>query len=228
MTAAILILLTITPPDPSIPKGDKMNLSASGKFSDGTAQDLTNQVSWTSANGGVARISDAPATKGLVTGLGAWSTAITVTLGGIQGSTTLTVSPPTLTSLTITPPSPSIAKGTSLQLSATGNFSDGSTQDLTNQVSWTAGDNGTAQVSNVSGTQGLVSGLSVGNTSITVILNGIQGSTTVAVTQPTLSSLTITAPILSIAKGTTVKLSASGNFSDGSTQDLTNQVSWSS
>ena len=228
VTAATLISLTITPPDASIPKGAKMNLSASGKFSDGTAQDLTNQVSWTSANGGIARISDTPATKGLVTGLGAGSTAITVTLGGIQGSTTLTVSPPTLTSLTITPPSPSIAKGTSLQLSATGNFSDGSTQDLTNQVSWTAGDNGTAQVSNVAGTQGLVSGLSVGNTSITVALNGIQVSTTVTVSPPTLSSLTITAPILSIAKGTTVKLSASGNFSDGSTQDLTNQVSWSS
>ena len=228
MTAAILILLTITPPDPSIPKGDKMNLSASGKFSDGTAQDLTNQVSWTSANGGIARISDTPATKGLVTGLGAGSTAITVTLGGIQGSTTLTVSPPTLTSLTITPPDPSIAKGTGLQLSAAGNFSDGSTQDLTNQVSWTSANNTIAQVSNVSGSEGLVTGLAVGTTSITATFNGMQQSATVQVTAATLTKLIVTPANQVLSVGQMVNMMATAVFSDGTTQDVTQQANWTS
>lgn len=41
----------------------------------------------------------------------------------------------TLVSLAVTPNQPSIAKGTKLQFTATGTFGDGSTQDLTSQVS---------------------------------------------------------------------------------------------
>ena len=67
----------------------------------------------------------------------------------------------TLTSIVITPPDPSLARGISAQLSAIGNFSDGTAEDLTNQVSWTSESNSIAHVSNASGTQGLVTGLNV-------------------------------------------------------------------
>lgn len=73
-------------------------------------------------------------TKGLVTGVDVGSN-ISASLGGIQGSVKTTVTNATLTSFTITPPDTSIAKGTMLQLTATGNFSDGTTENLTSQVS---------------------------------------------------------------------------------------------
>jgi hypothetical protein len=66
------------------------------------------------------------------------SATITATQGGISGSTIVMVTPATLTAITITPPTPSIAKGTTVQFTATGTFTDGSTQDLTHSVSWTA------------------------------------------------------------------------------------------
>jgi hypothetical protein len=71
-----------------------------------------------------------------------------------------------LTSIIITP-DPSIAKGTKVQLTATGVFSDKSTEDLTDQVNWTSGNNGIAEVSNIAPDQGLVTGLGPGSTSIT-------------------------------------------------------------
>ncbi|HEY2487294.1 MAG TPA: Ig-like domain-containing protein [Candidatus Binataceae bacterium] len=227
-TAATLVSLTITPPDASIAKGTEMQLIATGNFSDGSTEDLTSQVSWTSGDNAIAQVSDAARTKGLATGLGAGSSAITATLDGVQGSTTVIVTAAIVTSITVDPDDPSIAKGTTVQLNATCDFTDGTTQNCTSQVSWTSGNNVIAQVSGAPGTEGLVTGIGVGSTAITVTLNGVQGSTTVTVTAPTLTSLTITPAVPSIAKGTTVQPTASGTFSDGTTEDLTSQVSWTS
>ena len=45
---------------------------------------------------------------------------------------------PTLASLAVTPANPSIAQGATQQFTATGTFSDGSKQDLTNSATWTS------------------------------------------------------------------------------------------
>jgi trimeric autotransporter adhesin len=228
VTAPTLTALTITPPGPSIAKGTALQLTATGDFSDGSTEDLTTQVSWTSGDNAIAQVADAAGTNGLVTGVGVGNTTISGSFAGVQGSATVTVTAATLTSITITPPNPVLAKGTALQLTATGDFSDGSTEDLTTQVSWTSGNNGIAQVSNVVGTNGLVAGVSVGSTAITATLAGVAGSTTATVTAAALTSLAITPPNPVLAKSTALQLTATGDFSDGSTEDLTTQVSWTS
>src|SRR5207237_1724977 len=64
---------------------------------------------------------------------------ITATQSGVTSNTlALTVTAAALQSITINAASSSIAKGTSDQFTATGTFSDGSTQNLTNSVSWTS------------------------------------------------------------------------------------------
>jgi hypothetical protein len=75
-----------------------------------------------------------------------------------------------------------IAKGTTGQLMATGNYSDRSTQDLTTEVSWTSSAEGTAAVESTGGPNpGLVFGVAVGSASITATFGGISGFTTVSV-----------------------------------------------
>ncbi len=228
VTAAILSSITVEPADPSIAKGTGLQLTATGNFSDGTTEDLTALVSWTSSNDAIAQVGDAPGSKGLVSGLAVGSAAITATLAGVQGSTTATITPAVLTSITIDPVDPSIAKGTSVQLTATGNFSDGTTEDLTAQVSWTSSDSNTAQVSNAADSKGLVTGLATGVAVITATIDGVQGSTTVTVTSAVLTSITITPVNPTIAAGTSVQLTATGNFSDGTTEDITELASWTS
>jgi uncharacterized protein YjdB len=228
VTAATVASITITVPVASIAKGTTAQLTATCNFSDGTTQDCTTQVSWTSGDNRIAEVSNASGTQGLVTGLGIGSTSITGTFNGISGSATVTVTVATLSSIQVTPPNPSLAKGTTVPLTATGTFSDGTTQDLTTQVSWTSGDNTIAEVSNVAGSQGLVTGVAVASTPITATLNGVSGATTVTVTAATVASITVTVPVASIAKGTTAQLTATCNFSDGTTQDCTSQVSWTS
>ncbi|MGO9449596.1 MAG: Ig domain-containing protein [Candidatus Binataceae bacterium] len=217
----------MTVPVATIAKGTTAQLTATGNFTDGSTQDLTNPVGWTSADNSIAQVSDAVGSKGLVTGTKVGATTIMATLNGIVGSATVTVSAATLTSITITPPDPSIAKGLTVQLTATGNFTDGSTQDLTHYAGWTSAANSIAQVSNFSTSAGLVTGINPGTTTIKATAYGIIGSTTVTVTPATLSSIAVTPTNPSIAKGTTVQLSATGTFSDGTMQNLT-QASWTS
>ena len=82
------------------------------------------------------------------------ATIITAFQTGVRDSTTVTVTPAVLTAIVITPTTPSIAKGTSLQLTATGVFSDLSTEDFTQSVSWTSANITLATVS----PSGLVTG----------------------------------------------------------------------
>jgi len=220
--------LTIEPVNSSIAVSTKVQLHATGTFKNKTTKDLTDSVTWSSADTGVANVSNVAGIKGLTTGGGVGSTTIIVKFQGKKGVSTFTVTKASLKSITVEPVSPSVAKGTTVQMSALGNFSDGSVQDLTTQVSWSSANSSIAQVSNASSTQGLVTGVSVGNTPIIATFNGVQGSTTVTVTAATLTSITITVPATSIAAGTTVQLTATSNFSDGTTQDCTNQVSWTS
>ncbi len=223
VTAATLTAIEITPGNPTLAQGMTIPLTATGEFSDGSTQNLTSAVSWVSAATDVARVSNASGTQGQLTGISQGNSAITATLNGITGSTTATVTTITLTAITVTPFNPEIANGTSLQLTATGTFSDGSTADITGSVTWLSSSTSIATV-----VGGMVTGKSVGSATISAAQGNISGGTTVTVAAVTLNSITVTPPGPIIARGTTVQLTATGQFSDGSTQDLTSSVTWSS
>ena len=226
VTSATLTGITITPPDPSIAKGTSRQLIATGNFSDGTTQNLTALATWTSSNPSLAAVSNAVRSRGLVTGTGVGNATITATLGGVSGSTRVTTTPPTLTSIDIAPPNLSLAKGTSLQLTAIGSFSDGTAEDLTTSATWTSSAPQIAVVANAAGNQGLIIGILVGSATITAMQAGVSGSTIVTVTPAILTSIVVTPANASIALGTTAQLTAAGTFSDGTTQDLTTSASW--
>jgi hypothetical protein len=141
-------------------------------------------VSWTSSDNGVAAASNAVGTQGLASGIDVGSATITATIDGISGTTTVTVIAVTLQSITISPDSPTISKGTTIPLMAIGHFSDGSTQDLTALVSWASSDHTVAHVisSHSSHTNGRLKGNKPGTATITATYAGITGSTIVTVT----------------------------------------------
>ena len=87
----------------------------------------------------------------------------------------------TLSSVAVTPADPSVPFGGTLQLTATGTYSDGTTMDLTKQAAWSSSGSAVT-VSNTSGSQGLASGVSVGSATVTAALSGVSGSTLVTVT----------------------------------------------
>jgi hypothetical protein len=91
VTAATLISIAVTPANPSIANGTTQQFKATGTYSDGSTQDLTDTATWSSSNAGVSTISNAAGSKGLATAVAAGSTSIMSVSGSLSGSTTLTV-----------------------------------------------------------------------------------------------------------------------------------------
>ena len=215
----------MTPANPSIVAGTTEQFTATGTFSDNTTQNITSQVTWASATTAVATIN----ASGLATGVAAGNSTISATLGAISGSTVLTVTPPaTLQSIVVSPANPSIAAGLVEPFTATGTFSDNTTHDITSLVNWTSSDPAVATVSNAAGLQGVATGVAQGTSTISASIGGVTGSTTLTVTPVALEMIMVTPVNPTLLPGQTEQFMAMGMYSDNSTQDLTNQVTWAS
>jgi YVTN family beta-propeller protein len=83
---------------------------------------------------------------------------------------------PTLLFITVTPRPTTAAVGATVQFTATGTFSDSSTQNLTATATWSSSNTTVATVSNASGSQGLATLLHAGGTAITATQSMISGS----------------------------------------------------
>jgi hypothetical protein len=137
---------------------------------------------------------------------------------------------PTVSTITIDPPSPTVSFGTgatSVQLTAAATYSDGSTGTLTggtscsgNVVCWSSSDTAVATIS----TGGLLTGVSAGTTTITAASGAITGTTT-ATAAETVSAMTISPTSATIpADGATVQdFTIEGSTSSGQ-QDISTLV----
>ncbi|MBI5364734.1 MAG: Ig-like domain-containing protein, partial [Planctomycetes bacterium] len=228
VTAATLDSIDVTPSHPAAALGTLQAFTATGTYTDGTTQELTTAATWSTSSSAIATVSNAGGSHGLATTVAVGTATITAALGGVSGSTTFTVSAADLVEIAVSPDVASIAKGTTLAFSALALFTDGTRQILTDQVTWSSSDDGVAAVSNAAASRGLVTGVEVGSVTLTASFAGASDSAAIEVTAATLDSIDVTPFAASIARGTELQFWAQGNYSDGSTQDLTSEVTWSS
>ena len=223
VTTATLQTITISPDSPIVPPHSRIQLTAIGHFSDGSQQVLSG-VSWRTNAPQIAMVNG----SGVLRSKNSKNKAVTVTakLNGITGTTSVTVTSMTIQTVAIQPANPTMAAGTKLQLSLIGTFSDGTTQtDLTAAARWQTSN----YVDAVINRQGLVTGVSAGSVTVTGSIHGLASATTnLTVTNATVQSITVTPANPTIALGSSQQFAASGSFSDGSTQDITNVVTWTS
>jgi hypothetical protein len=158
--------LAITPANPSIGVGQNQQFTAEGTFSDGSKQDLTSSVSWTSSNTAVASINGA----GTATSATQGNSNIGAAAGSISTSTVLTVGPPAVISISLVPSRAQVVLGAPVQFTAAGTLSGGGTKDLTDSAQWSSSNTSIATVN----ATGLVSGIAAG----TLMVSAASGSTT--------------------------------------------------
>ena len=148
-----------------------------------------------------------------------------LSMAGCSGSAT-TKSTATLVSISVTPYSPSdLAVGSTQRFIATGIYSDGTTPNITSQVTWTSSNNSIASIAT-----GLATGVAIGSTSITASQSGITSPSvtlTVITSASGLSSIAITPAFpVDLGVGASQQLTAVGTYSDGTTADITSKVTW--
>ena len=168
-----LTSVSLAPTSASVALGQTEQFTATGHYSDGSTQNLTDTVIWTSSSQAIATVNP----TGLASTLATGATTIKAAVGQISGSATLTVTAAALESISVTPADPTIAVGMSQQFTATGNYSNGSTQNLTGSATWSSSAPSIASVSPT----GMGTGVSAGTATITATYGSVAGSTSATV-----------------------------------------------
>ena len=169
-----LLSIAVAPVNTNVPVGLTRQMQATGSFTDGSTADLTANVAWTSDVPSVAAVDGS---SGVVAGTTLGTAAIVATSGSISGSTTINVVPAALISISVTPNPLLTGVGISRTVTANGEYSDGSTATLGGSVTWSSQSPSIASV-----TGGLVTGVSIGSTTITASVGSVTASVPADVT----------------------------------------------
>ncbi|MFZ3003106.1 MAG: Ig-like domain-containing protein [Undibacterium umbellatum] len=224
VSPAALLSIALLPANTSLAIGGKQQFSAMGTYSDGTTSDITAISSFTSATPAAATISS----TGLATGVAAGSSVISAMSGTKTGTTLVTITPANLLFIALTPANPPMQIGTTQQLTVTAKYTDGSSVNVTSTSSFTSATPTIAMVSSAVATNGMVTALATGTSVVTATFNGMSTTTNVNVSSAILFTITVTPVNVNLAVGSTQQLIASGNYSDGTTANISNGVTWTS
>jgi hypothetical protein len=144
-------------------------------------------------------------------------------------SSTNTATTPVVTSITLSPTAVTIGVGSPKQFSATANYSDQSTKDVTGSAAWTSSDATVASVESTGqSSPGLATGVKAGSVTITASFSGQSASTTLAVSLRVVTSLTIAPTNASLTVGKTMQFVATALYNDGTIAIVTTSAAWSS
>ncbi len=226
VTSATLVSISITPSISVLPNGATQQFKAEGIYSDASKLDVTSLATWESDKESYATVD---VNTGLATAVSIGDDiTISATYGGKTGTVQFDVTAAVLDHIEVTPVDQTIPKGTDLDFTATGVYTDSTTVDMTDSVLWESTNDPIASISNVPGTEGRATGNTVGKVTISATGSGKSGSTSLTVDAAALASISVTPANITIPYPRTQQYTATGNYTDGGTADLTSLVTWDS
>ncbi|MEZ8780995.1 Ig-like domain-containing protein, partial [Vibrio splendidus] len=192
----------------TLAKGNKQTFIAIGHYSDHSSKVLTDLSIWRSSNENVGYFVESGKLTGKVLGV----LKITATKDNVTSNTvSVDVSAAVITAIAVTPPSSTLAKGQMRPLTATATYSDITSSDVSDSVTWTSDDLSTATVTPT----GFLSGVNVGHTTITAIKDGVtSNAVSVDVSAAVITAIAVTPPSSTLAKGQMRPLTATATYSD--------------
>ncbi len=231
VTGGRLTGIVLSPANLSLVKGTVGPVTATGSFNNGSSRDVTGAVNWSVATPTVATVTTPGGNVALLTALAATpAVKVTATSDTVTADANLTVTAPTLRTLTpISPTSLDLPLGTSGRFTMTATFNDGTTQDVTASATWTSGNSAAAPVDNTGLAKGRVHGVAAIATPVTITaaFGGLTMTSTVTVKPRTVATLTVpNAPAVTLLSGNQVPFTATATFTDGTTRDVTEDTKW--
>ena len=225
VTAAVLDGVDVHPP-PAVVSWAPTRFGATGRFSDGTTQDVTGLVTWAPSQRSVLRIRGTGADRGIARGIDAGTVEVLAhPVGGAPTSVAVTVNASPPTSLALVLPAGGVAVGTHPRVQALAQTSEGATVDVTGLVEWSSSDPTLATVSSLV-RAGSVSTLRVGAPTLTARFAGLSTGVPLQILPDALTGLSVTGPG-NLAVGATATATATATLSGGGTEVLGDDVVWS-
>jgi hypothetical protein len=227
--------IVVSPSDPTVPAGGQEQMTATGYFPNGTSANVTNVVNWSSSDPSVVS-SEGDGLFQVSTTAGSDTATISASeTNGVygQGSLTTTAGLPASISLSSSLPEggDTIDLGHTTQLTATATYADGSTANVTSQMSWASNSPSVATVSST----GMVTGTSTAQDDLTATISGRLGSNfgevqaspiTFVVSLDNPSSISITPNPVTLSRGGSESFTATGSYPDNFTANITSLAYW--
>src|SRR5271157_3659870 len=217
---AVLVSLSVSADNPSIPIGESTQVRAQGTFTDNSSRDVTTSVAWTSSSPGMISISSG----GLAQAKAPGTANMIASLSQITGFKAVTAIPAALTSITVSSTQYVLPLGTTAQLTATGNYSDGSQQNLTNSVQWSSSSPTTISISN----SGLATASAIGSAAASASSGTTSGSAQLSVSAAQLTGIEVSPQSPLVPMGQRQPMTATGSYTDGTKSNLTGSATWNS
>jgi hypothetical protein len=174
--------VSVTPPGSSIVAGTTAQLSATARTASGSV--VSGQsVAWTSSNPAVASVSSGGLVSGVAVG---GPVTVSAVVGGITGAASVTVTAVPVSVVTVTPASPSLLAGASVQLAAATKDANGAVL-AGRAVSWSSSNVALATVSSTGRVTGVAAG---GPVTITASSEGVNGTASVTIGTVVLDAVT--------------------------------------
>jgi uncharacterized protein YjdB len=222
-TALVTVVLVpvssvvVKPPTATLTAGGFVQLATTISDRDGDL--LTGRlVTWNSTDQSVAVVSS----SGRVQSVSPGSATITATSGGVSGTSAVTVIPGAAATLQVTPASPALTVGETLQLMATVRDAQGNviTGD---SIGWATSDVKIATVS----AAGVLSAVAVGTATVTASDGGATGTTAITVSLAPIATLDVTPSPATVQEKHSLQLTATARDARGD-ELLGRTIEWSS
>lgn len=231
VTNAELVRIELDPSNITVVRGMSTPFHVTGFYTDGTTESLTIHTNTSFQLGEAIAEPNAPSEariRGTSIGTTTLTAIHTTAYGNFSDSVSLTVNPPDLETIVVNPSSPAdLALGLDLDFSAIGNFENGESWDITDDVIWHSGDTSVANFMTPGAPVGRIVSLSQGTTSIHATLDGISSSTVnLTVVQKQLTGISITPSHPESPVGIPLDFTAIGSFTDGTTENITESATW--
>lgn len=197
----------------SINQGDVLKLKAVGTFLNGERQDITDEISWSYDSKELVK----ELTNSFFEFKGRGVVNIKASLYNVvSNNIEITITVAKLESIRLTPSSVSRPIGQVMFMKAVGYYSDDTIVELSDE-DWFSSDTSVAMVVN-----GIVTPVSEGSTTIKVLKDGIESTTSkFLVTSAILESIQLTPSSVEIPIGKDIVMKAMGYYSDASVLELT-------
>lgn len=197
----------------SLRKGDTSNLKVTATYANGTSEDVTSTVDWSSDNELVAT-----ARKGTVRALDSGSTRVTAKFGDKVVTTTVDVDP--ATKLEADQLKFEIQPSDIVRVKLTATYADETTEDVTDKAEWTTSNSAFATVND-----GVITAVERGEVTITAKYG--KKSVKIVVSVGKLDTLTISEKTLVMKEDDRKQLTLIAKYKDGTTKDVTDTAEWS-
>ncbi|MCP4430989.1 MAG: hypothetical protein GY806_08440, partial [Gammaproteobacteria bacterium] len=210
--------IIINPFSEIFPVGNHVVLSSTAIYSDNSHEDISDKVSWSVNDQSSALVDN----NGNLTLLDAGSITVTASFLGTSARKQITISAATLDSIDIVPQRLDIASGLQQSYQAFGNFSDGSSYDISHQVEWQSDNIQVIEFNQASATS-----KAVGSANILATMGLKRGQATATVNSAVLQRIEFATVSPAIEVGYQVAMQVIGFYSDDIARNITDQVVWS-